>query len=208
MGDGIPVYNWRPKPLTRALLSICTKHLGVRLHSSPGDFFHCLWFNILPIWLKSDLYLCYPSRRLFTHMEGFKIWPRLAKIMAIAQWGFFSVPYLLWEGSSLYNGHLLGPVTLTPVDGVLCSGAVTTCLNDLTSVATGNRTPISRMRGKHSEPYWWFLKNHMANYNLYPWLYSTNKLVITVMHIHIAKNKYLHSSNELIKYIHSWALPI
>ena len=117
--------------------------------------------------------------------------------MAIAQWGFFSVPYLLRDGSSLYNGHLLEPVTLAPVDGVLCSGAVTTCLNDLASVATGNRTPISRMQGECSEPYWWCLKNHMANYNLYPWLYITNKLVITVMHIHMPKYKYLHSSNEL-----------
>ena len=33
--------------------------------------------------------------------------------MAIEQWGFFSVPHLLWHGSSVYNGHLRGPVTLT-----------------------------------------------------------------------------------------------
>ena len=31
------------------------------------------------------------------------------------QWGFFSVPQILWHGASVYNGHLQLPVTLTPV---------------------------------------------------------------------------------------------
>ena len=31
------------------------------------------------------------------------------------QWGFFNVPHLLWHGPTLCNGHLRGPVTLTPV---------------------------------------------------------------------------------------------
>ena len=35
--------------------------------------------------------------------------------MAIKQWGFFSVPDLLWHRTSVYNGHLRGPVTLTPI---------------------------------------------------------------------------------------------
>ena len=36
-------------------------------------------------------------------------------LMAIEQWGFFNVPYLLWHGPTVYNGHLRGPVSLTPV---------------------------------------------------------------------------------------------
>ena len=36
-------------------------------------------------------------------------------VMAIEEWGFFYVPQLLWHGPTLYNGHLQGPVTLTPV---------------------------------------------------------------------------------------------
>ena len=36
-------------------------------------------------------------------------------LKAIYQWGFFSVPHLLWYGSSFYNGHLQGSVTLAPV---------------------------------------------------------------------------------------------
>ena len=35
--------------------------------------------------------------------------------MAVEQWGFFSVPHLLGHGTSVYNGHLRGPVTFTPV---------------------------------------------------------------------------------------------
>ena len=34
---------------------------------------------------------------------------------AIEQWGFFTMPHLLWHGPTVYNGHLRGPVTLTPV---------------------------------------------------------------------------------------------
>ena len=36
-------------------------------------------------------------------------------LMAIEQWGFFSVSHLLWHGASVYNDYLQGPVTLTPV---------------------------------------------------------------------------------------------
>ena len=36
-------------------------------------------------------------------------------LMAIEQWGFFYVPHLLWRGTSVYNGHLRGPVSLTPI---------------------------------------------------------------------------------------------
>ena len=35
--------------------------------------------------------------------------------MAIEQWGFFNVPHQLRHGPTLYDGHLRGPVTLTPV---------------------------------------------------------------------------------------------
>ena len=36
-------------------------------------------------------------------------------LMAIEQWGFFSVPQLVWLGASIYNGHLQGTVPLTPI---------------------------------------------------------------------------------------------
>ena len=36
-------------------------------------------------------------------------------LMVIAEWGFFSVPHLLRHGTSVYDGHLRGPMTLTAV---------------------------------------------------------------------------------------------
>ena len=35
-------------------------------------------------------------------------------LKAIEQWGFFSMPHLVWHEASVYNGHLWEPVTLTP----------------------------------------------------------------------------------------------
>ena len=39
----------------------------------------------------------------------------ISVLMVIEQWGFFNVPHLLWHKPTLYNCHLRGPVTLTPV---------------------------------------------------------------------------------------------
>ena len=36
-------------------------------------------------------------------------------LMAIEQWGFFSISYLLWYGASIKNGDFRGPMTLTPI---------------------------------------------------------------------------------------------
>ena len=59
--------------------------------------------NVLLIWRRhhcrcraANVYLC-------------------SALMAIEHWGFFSVPHLLWNGASVYNSHLWGPVTLTPI---------------------------------------------------------------------------------------------
>ena len=36
-------------------------------------------------------------------------------LMVIEGWGFFFVSHLLWHWASVYNAHLRGPVTLTPI---------------------------------------------------------------------------------------------
>ena len=66
-------------------------------------------------------FLC-PSREFFTHLEtsplpvkGCKFWPMLGMLIVIVQWGFFTVPHLLWQRSNIYNGHLRGPVTPTTI---------------------------------------------------------------------------------------------
>ena len=57
----------------------------------------------------------------FTYMDtspltgkSCKIWSKLGTHGYWAVRGFFSVPYLLWHGISVNNGHFQGPVTLTP----------------------------------------------------------------------------------------------
>ena len=68
--------------------------------------------------------------------------------MSIEQRGFFSVLHLLWHGSSVYNGHLQEPVTLTPITvRKFGNGSVTTCLR-LRSVAVGVRTPNLSLAGQ------------------------------------------------------------
>ena len=85
----------------------------------------CIYFLfVLFVWLE-----------FFVPLEIFKlIWRRLhcrwkaanfdlcSALMAIKQWGHFSVPQLLWHETSVYNGHLRGPITLTPIAERLAVG--------------------------------------------------------------------------------------
>ena len=68
---------------------------------------------------------------------------------AIEHWGFFNVPHQQWHRSTLYNGHLQGPVIHAPVPSFWQWSGHYLFL-PLRTVATGNRTQISRMRGKRS----------------------------------------------------------
>ena len=71
-------------------------------------------------------------------------------LMAIEQWGFFNVPHPLRHQSTVYDGHLRGPVTLTPLMPSVWQWSCHYLFSRLRSVATGDRTPISRMRRERS----------------------------------------------------------
>ena len=62
----------------------------------PLENFSLIWKRHYYRWRASNLDLCWST------------------LMAIEQWGFFSVPHLLWHGASVNNGHLRGQATLTP----------------------------------------------------------------------------------------------
>ena len=47
--------------------------------------------------------------------EGLKFFYLYSALMAIEQLRFFIVPHLLWHEESVYNGHIRGPLTLTPI---------------------------------------------------------------------------------------------
>ena len=72
-------------------------------------------------------------------------------LMAIEQWGFFSLPHLLWHGPTVYNDHLWGPVTLAPfAEPLAVELSLPVLFLWLRSVETRDWTLISCMRG---EPY-------------------------------------------------------
>ena len=71
--------------------------------------FVCLFRGIVPLENFSLIWRCH------------HYWWRAANFdlcstrTAIEQWGFFSVSHLLWHGTSVYNVHLRGPVTLATI---------------------------------------------------------------------------------------------
>ena len=115
--------------------------------------FYCLsWFVCLFVCLE-----------IFVPLENFSfIWRShhcrwraanfllCSALMDLEQWGFFSVPHLLWHGASV-NGRLRGPVTNT-FCWAFSSGAVTTCLHDLGLSWLIFEHPTFRLRGERSSP--------------------------------------------------------
>ena len=86
-----------------------------------------------------------PTREFFTHFET-SPWRAAnfdlcSALIAIEQWGYLSVPFLLWHGASICNGHLRGSVRLIPIaERLAVELLITTCLNDL---------DLSRLRFEH-----------------------------------------------------------
>ena len=70
--------------------------------------FVCLGFFVPP----GNFSLLWRRHHCRWRAANFELCPAL---VAIEQWGFFNVPNLLWHRPLLYNGHLRGPMTLTPV---------------------------------------------------------------------------------------------
>ena len=77
-------------------------------HIQLGFFGVCLGVFV-PL---EDCLLIWRSHHCRWRAANFDLW-------AIEQWGFFSVSHLLWQGAFIYNDHLRGPVTLTPIAGCL-----------------------------------------------------------------------------------------
>ena len=82
-----------------------------------------------------------PTRQFFTIVgERLQKFHLCSAVMAIEQWGFFNVSHLLWHGPTVYNGHLRGPLTLTPIAKRWAEELVLPVLTTW-SVTTGDRTP-------------------------------------------------------------------
>ena len=69
-----------------------------------------IWFEfIVPLGNFSLILRCHHYRRRAANYDLY------LALMTIELWGLFSVPHLLWHRASVYNGHLRGRATMTPV---------------------------------------------------------------------------------------------
>ena len=92
---------------------------------------------------------------VFTHLEtsvlpvkGFKF-GHILGTHGHSQWEFFNVPHLLWHKLIVYNGHIRGPVTLTPVaERLAVELSLGTCFNDVTAAVKYEkfRVPVNQTR--------------------------------------------------------------
>ena len=96
--------------------------------SVPLEYFLLIWRRRHCRWRTANFDLC-------------------SALMAIVQWGFFSVPHLLWHEASFYDGHLRGPVTLTP-NAERWQWNCHYLYVRLRSVAVGIRTPTRPLAGR------------------------------------------------------------
>ena len=126
------MFSYHPSPLNvYALWQTSKKKFWLLLIE--GEFLNSYIINVSlqhQVYVKGYIYFLFVLfvwLEFFVPLEIFKlIWRRLhcrwkaanfdlcSALMAIKQWGHFSVPQLLWHVTSVYNGHLRGPITLTP----------------------------------------------------------------------------------------------
>ena len=74
---------------------------------------NCFFFLCLGFFVSLEYFLLIWRR----HHDRWRAanFDQCSALMAIEQWGFLSVPHLLWHRASEYNHHLRGPVTITRI---------------------------------------------------------------------------------------------
>ena len=98
----------------------------------PSREFFFIWSRHNCLWRSANFDLC-------------------SALVAIEQWGFFSVPHLLWHGASVYNCHLLGPVTLTPIAECLAELSLP-FFHNLGLLRLAFEQPTFRLQGQRPNP--------------------------------------------------------
>ena len=91
------------------------------------------YFNMLHLRLTAAVAVCFCLLGFYVPLENFSlIWGRhhyrwraanfelYSALMAIEHWRFFSIPRLLWHGTSIYKGHFRVPVTHTHLLPSVC----------------------------------------------------------------------------------------
>ena len=108
-------------------------------------------------------------------------------LMTIRQWGLFYVQHPLWHGTSDYNGNIRGPLILVPNAKRFASGAVNTCLNDLSLPQLGFEHPTFRLRGQRSNQ----LRHHRSHKINWFWYIDHTSVQHGNMLTHVFSYKYM-----------------
>ena len=142
----VKVLCWRP--LSRE--GTWPYHTGYGIHVDIPDIIQRYWRPMLiriPIFafIGREKYVClefFVHSRIFHSYEDVIITTERLQILTYTHghWAvrYISIPNLLCHGTTVYNGYLWGPMTFTPVAGILSIEAVTVCY---TTVDAGIQTP-------------------------------------------------------------------
>ena len=122
--------KWEKKPRTHKLGHNQCNFTQSMVLRNQWDCFEVTWWLRADLKRYSDMFLG-GFLEFIVPLENFSlIWRRhhcrwraanfdlCSALMALEQWGFLSMPHLLWYGPTVYNGHLWGPVTLTYLQSV------------------------------------------------------------------------------------------
>ena len=115
-----------------------------KVHKKKKEMFGCFLFVCFFVPLENVSLIC---RRYHCRWRAAYFELRSA-LMASEQWGFFNVPYLLWHGASIYNGHLRRSVDTHTYCQAFSRRAVNTCFYDLGMSLLGFEHPTFCLGGK------------------------------------------------------------
>ena len=126
----------------------CTFSIITLVHDSIAILFVCLFGVYRPTRENFSLI----RRRYHYRWRAANFLPMLSIHVHWAVRFFFSVPHILWHGTSVYDGHLRGPVTLTPIAERLAVELSLPVFYDLGLSRLGSDHPTFCLRGKRSNP--------------------------------------------------------
>ena len=90
----------------------------IKHHQTPRTVMHTMLFLFvcLFVWgLSSHMRIFHSYGDVIITGEGLQFFTFTRHSWQLSSEGFLSVPHLLWHGASVFNGHLRGPVTVTPI---------------------------------------------------------------------------------------------
>ena len=109
-------YSFNERKKLDLLIHFKIPHVSNLRHQTIGS----TSFVCLVIWsLSSHLRIVHSYGNVTIAVQGLEMFDQCSALMVIEQWGFFNMPHPFQHEPIVYNGHLPGPVTLTPAPHLL-----------------------------------------------------------------------------------------